>query len=90
MKHCPCNYIPNIAKFFDMGDLCAMIAPRPLIVVNGVTDKIFPIDSAKECVAEGKRIYSALGVENDIVHVIGEEGHRFYADIAWDALKKMN
>ena len=30
-----------------------------------------------------------LGMSDSIAHVIGPEGHRFYADIAWDALKRM-
>ena len=83
MLHCECNYVPNIAHFFDMGDLCAMVAPRPLVVVTGTADKIFPVDSAKECVAEGKKVYDALGAGDKITHVIGAEGHRFYADDSW-------
>ena len=63
------------------------------IVVTGVSDDIFPVDSAKECVAEGKKVYKALGMEENIVHVIGAEGHRFYADDAWPhinaAIKKL-
>ena len=83
MLHCECNYVPRISHFFDMGDLCAMVAPRPLVVVTGTNDSIFPVNSAKECVVEGKKVYDALGVGENIVHVIGAEGHRFYADDAW-------
>ena len=35
MHHCTCNFVPNIAIDFDMGDLCGLIAPRKLIVVSG-------------------------------------------------------
>lgn len=83
MFHCECNYVPGISNYFDMGDLCAMVAPRPLVVVTGVEDNIFPVESAKLCVAEGKKAYDALGVNENIVHVIGEAGHRFYADASW-------
>ena len=61
MMHCECNYVPNIAHYFDMGDLCAMVAPRPLVVVTGTKDSIFPVESAKVCVKEGKKAYDALG-----------------------------
>ena len=27
ISHCTCNYIPGIAKYFDMGDLAILIAP---------------------------------------------------------------
>ena len=83
MFHCECNYVPKISNFFDMGDLCAMTAPRSLVVVTGQTDNIFPVESAKRCVEAGKKVYDALGVGDNITHVIGAEGHRFYADDAW-------
>ena len=35
MWHCTCNYIPSIAKYFDMGELSALIAPRKLLVCRG-------------------------------------------------------
>lgn len=83
MLHCDCNYIPGIAKYFDMGDLCALVAPRNLIVVSGAEDDIFPIDGAKASVEVGRNVFTAYGKENSIVHVIGSGGHRFYADASW-------
>ena len=32
---------------------------------------------------EGKKVYDALGVGENIIHVIGAQGHRFYADDSW-------
>ncbi len=89
MLHCECNFVPGIAKAFDMGDLCAMVAPRPLVVVSGAEDPIFPLDGAKACVAEGKRMYDALGVPENIAHVVGDGGHRFYANDAWPIIHAM-
>ena len=88
MRHCACNYVPRIAKDLDMGDLCALAAPRDLIVVSGREDEIFPLDGAKACVEEGKRVFRACGRENAIVHVVGEGGHRFYANDAWPHINK--
>jgi len=90
MRHCACNYVPNILNYFDMSELLAMTAPRKLVVVTGEHDTIFPVTEAKEMVAIAKKAYAAAGVPDYIAHVIGEEGHRFYADIAWAALKAMN
>ncbi len=89
MQHCDCNYIPGIMNHFDMGDLAAMIAPRPLTVVNGGTDASFPIESAKEQVAIARRVYEALGAGDKIAHVIGHEGHRFYKALAWPVFDKL-
>jgi dienelactone hydrolase len=86
MDHCACNYVPHIAKYFDMGELCQLVAPRSLIVVNGVADDIFPIAGAKACLEVAKIAFAAAGVPDRLHHVIGKEGHRFYADDTWPTL----
>lgn len=88
MIHCECNYVPFIAKYFDMGDICSLIAPRDLIVVSGIDDDIFPIEGAKASVEIGKIIYKACEKEDSIIHVIGNGGHRFYADDTWPHIHK--
>lgn len=87
--HCTCNYIPNIRSFFDMGDLCGLIAPRPLVIVSGAKDEIFPIDGAKKTFETAKELYTAAGAEDKCAHVIGPEGHRFYADESWRVFKEL-
>lgn len=90
MKHCVCNFIPNIAKYFDMGDLGGLIAPRKLIVVNGKSDDIFPEAGVKESFDIIKSLYTAAGVPENCALVTGSGGHRFYADDAWPVLHGMN
>ena len=88
MEHCTCNYVPYIAKYFDMGELCQLVAPRSLIVVNGVEDSIFPIDGAKACIDVARIAYEGAGAADKLHHVIGEAGHRFYADATWPTLHR--
>lgn len=83
MKHCVCNFVPNIADYFDMGEICGLIAPRGLVAVNGKVDKIFPDVGVREVFSEIEKLYSAAGVSDRCYLVTGEGGHRFYADIAW-------
>lgn len=82
-EHCLCNYIPSIMKYFDMGDLAGLIAPRPFVVVNGQHDGIFPIDSAKEQMEIAYDLYRDAGAPDMARHVVGPEGHRFYAALSW-------
>lgn len=89
MHHCSCNYVPHIAEYFDMGDLICMAAPTAYIQVNGKEDTIFPIEGAKAMFAQGKNAYEKIGAGEKIVHVIGEEGHRFYADASWPTVHKL-
>ena len=79
----------KIAKYFDMGDLCALCAPRGLVVVSGAEDGIFPIEGAKVCVEVGREAFKAVGREQAIVHVIGAGGHRFYADDSWPDIHRL-
>ena len=90
MKHCVCNFVPNIANYFDMGDLAGLIAPRKLIVVNGKNDNIFPEPGVIESFEIIKSMYAAAGVPDNCALVTGNGGHRFYADDAWPVMHKMH
>lgn len=88
MYHCSCNYVPNIALFFDMSDLLAMACPKYYIQVSGKNDVIFPIDAATDMFNKGKMAYTVNNVEDRCTLIKGEGGHRFYADDAWPVVHK--
>ena len=89
LHHCICNYIPQLYKYFEMGDLALLIAPRPLIVVCGKDDRIFPLEGVQREFATVQKIYDAMGVPNNCALVIGQEGHRFYAAQSWPVYAEM-
>lgn len=89
MAHCTCNYVPHIANVFDMDDLIAMAYPKYYIQVNGKLDKIFPIGPAQQVFEDGRAVYAAQGDEERIAMVVGEGGHRFYADDTWPIIHRM-
>lgn len=62
MQHCECNYVPGILTLAEMGDLAALIAPRPLRAIAGERDPIFPIEGTREQFATIQRAYEVLGV----------------------------
>lgn len=87
MNHCPCNFVPGIRRYFNMGDLGCLIAPRPLVVVCGETDPIFPLPGVKKSFAVMQQAYADAG-KADLCHlVIGNGGHQFYPDDAWPVAK---
>ena len=88
IHHCSCNYVPNIANYFDMNDLISLAYPKFYIQVNGIEDDIFPIFGAEEVFKKGKRIYEENGKSEACVLVKGNGGHRFYADDAWPIVHK--
>lgn len=83
MRHCDCNYIPRMIKYFDMGEVACMIAPRPLIVVAGEKDHGFLIEGTKKVFSVIQEIYKKEGAPDNCKLIVGQEGHRFYADLSW-------
>ena len=81
--HCDCGYVPGIIKYMEMPDMALMIAPRKLVVVNGIYDNIQPFAAAKESYKTVEKIYERAGASENCTMVEGDEGHRFYADKAW-------
>jgi hypothetical protein len=69
-----------------MGDLAILIAPKKLVVVCGRHDEIFPLQGVHECFGIMEGLYRAAGAEDACALVIGEGGHRFYADAAWPVM----
>jgi dienelactone hydrolase len=84
--HCADNYIPGLARYAEAPDVMGLFAPRPLVIVAGQTDPIFPIKAVRKAFKNLQAIYRAAGAEDRCKLVVGPEGHRFYADPAW---KKM-
>jgi dienelactone hydrolase len=84
--HCADNYIPGILKYAEMGDVLGLFAPRPVVVVAGESDPIFPLPAVEEAYAQLKRIYTACGAPESCHLVVGPGGHRFYASEAWPVM----
>jgi len=83
IRHCPCNFIPDLFTVADMSDITGLIAPRPVVIVNGEEDDLFPIKPTREAFSDVEQIYEAAGARGRCHHVVGDGGHRFYADEAW-------
>ena len=59
------------------------------MIVNGLRDGIFPIAHAAAEFDRVKEIYRAFGKAPNCALVIGDEGHRFYAEPAFNAWQKI-
>ncbi len=88
MRHCDCNYIPRMIKYFDMGEIACMIAPRPLIVVAGEKDHGFLIEGVHKVYSVIEQIYEKEGAPENCKLIVGPEGHRFYADLSWNTFRQ--
>ena len=66
-----------------MADVMGLFAPRPVVIVAGTDDEIFPVAATRRQFRQLKAIYKAAGAADRCQLVVGPEGHRFYADLAW-------
>lgn len=87
--HCCCNYVPGIRKYFEMGDLGGLIAPRKFVQVNGVKDDIFPLHGVEKSHNRIKSMYAHIGLEDQCRLVKGAQGHQFYPDDAWPVVHEL-
>ncbi len=89
VNHCMCNYVPGLLLYAEAADVAGLAAPKPLVIVNGDADPIFPIAEARQSFDQLKAIYRAAGAEDRCCHVVCDGGHRFYAAQAWPAMLGM-
>ncbi len=77
---CDCNYVPHLWKYIDMGDLAALIAPRPLLIETGTQDELNGargILNVLEQVEIARRAYGMLETPDHLYHDIFEGEHRW-------------
>lgn len=86
--HCADNYIPGLLKYAEMSDIAGLFAPKPIVMVAGAKDDLFPIAATRRSFKELQKIYAAAGAKSNCQLVVGSEGHRFYAKDAWPVLLK--
>lgn len=82
--NCSCNYVPHLWEYVDMGDIGALIAPRPLMIESGTKDHLNGkrgIENVTEQVDITRKAYALFGKSEQLVHHIGESEHR------WQAIK---
>jgi alpha-beta hydrolase superfamily lysophospholipase len=81
--------VPGIYGEFDGPAVLPLIAPRPLLVINGDSDSLTPLPGVQECVSASERAYKAAGapekfrflLQPDAGHELTRDGER--AAIEW-------
>jgi len=88
-RGCPDTAIPGILQWLEYEDVLALCAPRPVLVVNGVEDHLYPWQETEACVSAALEVYTALEMPARLRAEAGPAGHRFYPDIAWPAFREL-
>ena len=83
--HCADNYVPGLLKYAEMSDVMGLFAPKPVVIVAGKEDEIFPIGPTRRAFSSLRKIYRVCGADDHCHLVVGSGGHRFYA-AAWPVM----
>ena len=79
--NCSCNYVPRLWEVADIGDIAALVAPRPLLIETG-TEDVLNGERGLANVTEQLKItgaaYQLLGVSEQLAHDVFEGGHRWH------------
>jgi dienelactone hydrolase len=75
MNHCPCNCLPDVMQYGEMSDVVALHAPRPVLLINGTRDESAPIEDARRGLDKLRRVYTLLGVPDNIEADFFDGGH---------------
>ena len=75
--HCDCMWWINTA-LWDLADIGALIAPRPLLIASANQDGIFPIESIRKVHSQLQRLYATLGVPEHLRFVETPGGHSYH------------
>ena len=78
--HCDCMFFVNRHRW-DFGLNAALLAPRPLLIVNTDRDTIFPLDGVQRVHAQVRRIYDLVGAADRLGLVIGPGPHQDTQDL---------
>ncbi len=80
IHHCICNCVPRLMEYGEMSDVGALIAPRPLLVISGDEDKIFPIEATEKAYQDLSKVYELLNapdrLESDFFDGVHEWSNR--------------
>ena len=72
--HCDCMYHVNTYGW-DFAQIAALVAPRPLLILNTDDDGIFPLDGVNRLFTKVRRIYELHGKKSSLGLVITPGGH---------------
>ena len=83
MDHCECNYVPGVLGLGELYDVAGLVAPRPLVAVNGAEDHIFPIEGTRRAFERLESVYAGADAADRCELHVGDGGHEYYPDGVW-------
>jgi len=84
-------YVPNILNHFDTEAIVALIAPRPVLFLDGDQDQTSPVDGIHAIEAAVRPVYRLYGKESEFESVVYPgQGHVYTKEMWTKTLEWMN
>ena len=77
---CSCNYAPHVWEYVDVGDIGALIAPRPLVIETGDKDGLNGKSNLNNVIPQVETVrkaYRLFRKEDSLIHDIFDGPHRW-------------
>lgn len=90
--NCNCNYVPHLWEHVDMGDIGALLAPRPVWVQSCEGDHLNGIRGIKNVTEQldiMRSAYDLYGAEDKVFHEICPGGHQWHEENLKEYLAKL-
>jgi len=75
--HCDCMWWINCYQW-DLSEVAALIAPRPLMIASANRDGLFTIEAIRECHEDVKGIYELYGADDRLELVVTPGPHSYH------------
>ena len=73
----------------ETDDVLALCAPRPILIVSGTEDHIYPYDAARRVFEHARPAWVMKGAAERLA-ILGPVGpHRFYPDDVWPTFMQL-
>ncbi|MEL6108143.1 MAG: prolyl oligopeptidase family serine peptidase [Planctomycetota bacterium] len=87
--HCDCMFMVNTYRW-DYSKVAALVAPRPLLISNTDTDRIFPLDGVYRIYNDVRRIYQLNKAGPNVALHITAGGHKDTQELRVHAFRWLN
>ena len=58
------NCIPGLRQYLDYPHIASLACPKPMLFINGIKDKLFPVHGVKDAFAEMHKVWKSQGADN--------------------------
>jgi dienelactone hydrolase len=81
-----CQLIPGLLNYGDVPEISSLIAPRPCVWEVGSKDGLIKPDWAEKALERQRRLYSALGVAEQVYVDRHDGGHQWHGTVSYQTV----